>query len=324
MRPSLHTLRISTLATSTLALTIGCSKVTTSASGDEGGSTAAPGASPPSGAAPAMGAGTPSLAFLEGFEGEIDATVTKGTPPAAPMPVAALIKSGKFRFDIPEKLTEGGAGRMLGPKAYAIFDSQGKKLTAVSDARKQAIVIDLNRGADQFKSFGHTSETGGGGAPQGPTTKVTKTGKFDTVAGYKCENWDIASDHHEGTVCVAHEGISWFSVPAAVIPSERAWMLELMDGKHFPLRFIGYGKDGTTEETRLEITKIDKRTLPDSSFEYPADYRVTDLEQMFRGLGGMAGGMAGMPPGAMPPGMPSGFTMPQLPPGFTMPTRKAH
>jgi hypothetical protein len=315
MRPSLHTLAISTLG-----LIIGCSKSTAPASGDQGGSSAATGASAPS-ATPATGAATPSLAFLEGFEGEIDATVTKSSPPAAPMPVAALIKSGKFRFDIPEKLTESGAGRMLGPKAYAIFDSAGKKLTAVSDARNQAIVIDLNRGADQFKSFSRTTEPGGG-ASQGPATKVTKTGKFETIAGYKCENWDITSDHHEATVCVAHEGISWFSVPAAVIPSDRAWMLELMDGKHFPLRFIGYAKDGTTEETRLEITKIDKRTLPDALFQYPADYRVTDLDQMLGALGGMAGGMAGMAPGAMPPGMPSGFTMPQLPPGFKMPTRK--
>jgi hypothetical protein len=303
MRASLNA-----LAFSTMALAIGCSKATTSASGGEGGSAAAPAASGASGAA------APTLAFLEGFEGEIDATVTKSGPAAAPMAVAALIKSGKFRFDIPERLTEGGAARMLGPKAYAIFDSGAKKLSVVADTRKQVFVIDMNKGADQFKTF--TRPTEPGGAPQAQPPKITKTGKFDTVAGYSCENWDIASDHHEGTVCVAHEGISWFSLPASVLPSDRAWMLELMDGKHFPLRFVGYAKDGTTEEGRIEVTKIDKRTLPASAFEYPPDYRVTDLEQMLQGLGGM--------PGGMPPGMPSGFTMPQMPPGFTMPPRKAH
>jgi len=303
---------LSGLAVSTVALAIGCSKATPSSSGDKGGSAAAPGAS-------AVASGGLGLAFLEGFEGEIDAVVKKSGPAAVPMAVGALIKSGKFRFDIPEKLSEGGAARMLGPKAYAIFDSGAKKLSVVSDARKQAIVIDMNKSAEQIKSLGGRPGEPGG-APQGPPTKVTKTGKLETVAGYQCEDWDIASDHHEGTVCVAHEGISWFSLPAAVIPSERAWMLELMDGKHFPLRFVAYAKDGATEESRVEITKIDKKTLLASAFEYPPDYRVVDLDQMLQGLGGMPEGM----PGGTPPGMPSGFTMPRMPPGFTMPTRKAH
>jgi hypothetical protein len=263
------------------------------------------------------------LAFLEGFEGEIDAVLNKSGPAASPIAVAALIKNGKFRFDIPEKLAEGQAARMLGPKAYAIFDSGAKKVSVVSDARKQVIVIDMNKSAEQFKSLGsHPGEPGT--PPQAPPPKITKTGKFETVAGYKCEDWDIASDHHEGTVCVAHEGISWFSIPAAVLPSERAWMLELLDGKHFPLRFVSYGKDGVTEEMRVEITKIDKKSMPASDFEYPPDYRVVDLAQMFQGLGGMPAGMGGGTPAGMPPGMPPG--MPQMPPGFTMPPmpHKAH
>ena len=75
---------------------------------------------------------------------------------------------------------------------------------------------------------------------EGPKTTLTKTGKFDTVAGYKCENWDVASDHRQGTVCVAQEGVSWFHIPMTGIPTEHVWMAELLDGKHFPLRFIGY------------------------------------------------------------------------------------
>ncbi|MGO9838774.1 MAG: DUF4412 domain-containing protein [Polyangiaceae bacterium] len=303
---------------SAVALSVGCSK--TKSAGDDGGAAsgsagaAAPGATS-EGTPAAMG-----LAFLEGFEGEIDAVLKKSGPASSPVAVGALIKSGKFRFDIPEKLSEGAAARMLGPKAYAIFDSGAKKLSVVSDARKQVIVIDMNKTAEQFKSFGsHPGEPGG--PPQAPPPKITKTGKFETVAGYKCEDWDIASDHHEGTVCVAHEGISWFSIPAAVLPSERTWMLELLDGKHFPLRFISYGKDGVTEETRVEITKIDKKPLPASDFEYPPDYRVVDLDQMFQGLGGMPAGMGGGAPPGMPPGM-----HPGMPPGFTMPPmpHKAH
>lgn len=306
-----------TLAVSATLLATSCSKPT--AAGDEGGAGAGPGAP----AAPgAVGAGNPAalgLAFLEGFEGEIDGFMKKGGVAAPPTTMAALIKSGKFRFDLPEKLTEGSAGRMLGPKAYAIFDSGAKKLSVVSDARKQVIVLDMNKSAEQIKSLG--SHPGGPGASQGTPPKITKTGKFETVAGYKCEDWEISSDEREGTVCVAHEGISWFAIPAAMLPSERAWMLELFDGKHFPLRFISYAKEGGAEETRLEITKIDKKTLPDSDFTYPPDYRVMDMDQMFQALGGMPGGMGG----GMAPGMPAGMP-PGLPPGFTMPPmpHKAH
>ncbi len=304
-----------TLAVSATVLATSCSKPT--AGGDEGGAGAGPGAPAAPGAA---GAGNPAalgLAFLEGFEGEIDGFMKKAGAATPPMTMAALIKSGKFRFDLPEKLTEGGAGRMPGPSGVRHLRlGREEALGRVRHAQASHRPRHETASADaQIKSLG--SHPGGPCAPQSPPPKITKTGKYETVAGYKCENWEVTSDHHEGTVCVAHEGFSWFAIPAAVLPSERAWMLELFDGKHFPLRFISYAKEGGAEETRLEITKIDKKALPDSDFTYPPDYRVMDMDQMFQALGGMPGGMGGgtapgMPAG-MPPGMPPGFTMPPMP-----------
>jgi hypothetical protein len=247
--------------------------------------------------AEASGAG---LAFLNGFEGEIDAFARGKQQPQTP--ITAFVKGGKLRFDIPESVGQGSPASMLGPKAYAIFDSGAKKLYVVSDMQKQVIVIDLNKSGEQLKGVGGPHQPGGGGAQQ-PQVKLTKTGKYDTVAGYKCENWDVTSDHREGTVCVAHEGVSWFSVPMTGIPTERLWMAELLDGKHFPLRFVGYDKDGNTEESRVEVTKIDKRSLPASQFEYPPTYRVVDLAQMMAGFGAIPSGMP-PPPHAGPPHRP--------------------
>jgi hypothetical protein len=262
----------------------------------------------------------PSLGtFLTAFEGEIDldAKQTKrdsaGSPPED-MPLALFVKSGKLRVDLPEKLTQGGPAASLGAKAYAIFDSAAKKAYIVSDARKEVIVIDLEKSGEQFKGMARpTTPHGPGGAPANETPpKVTKTGKYDTVAGYKCENWDIASDHREGRACVAQEGVSWLSLPLTGIPTEHAWMLELLDGKHFPLRFVGYSKDGATEEGRIEVTKIDKKTLQASEFEYPPTYKIVDLATMFAMMGRFGAGMPGMPPG-MPPGMAG---MPGMPEGM--------
>jgi hypothetical protein len=263
--------------------TSGCKK--SNPAGDDGGAAAGdlPGVSP--------------LSLLGNFEGEIDLFAKDNKPGAAPTPVAVFVKTGKLRFDVPEKVLAGNGGaNFLGPKAYVIFDSSAKKLDIVSDAQKQVIVIDLNKSGEQLKGIGGggvPSPHGGGAAPSGKPTKITKTGKFDTVAGYKCENWDIAGDQREGTVCVAQEGVSWFSIPMTGIPTEHLWMAELLDGKHFPLRFVGYQKDGTTEESRVEVTKVDKKTLPASQFEYPPSYKVVDLGQMMAGFGALRGGIPG-------------------------------
>ncbi|HEX8791284.1 MAG TPA: DUF4412 domain-containing protein [Polyangiaceae bacterium] len=244
------------------------------------------------------------LAVLDGFEGEIDAFTKDNKPGAVQQPMSLFLKSNKVRFDVPESLKGGGAvapgGSPWGDKGYVIYDGGAKKLWFVDDAKKEAIEIDLNsQGPKPFPGFSPPTphRPGSPSGPSGPATTVTETGKYDTVAGYKCELWDVASDHKEGTLCVATQGLSWMSIPMTGIPTEQAWMLKLFDGNHFPLRYVAYQKDGTTEDRRIEVTKIDKKPLPDTQFQVPAGYKVIDLEKMFSSFG-----------------MPSGMPMPPHPP----------
>lgn len=256
------------------------------------------------GAEGGSGTAAASLAFLSGFEGEIDGFAKDSSKPgAAQVPLAVFVKAAKVKVELPDSLAKR-AGPMLGEKAYAIFDSTAKKLTIVTDAKKEALVIDLNSSGKAFQGITPGAHGGPTGGPTGGTpTKVTKTSKTDTVAGYPCTYWDIASDHKEATVCMGDDGPSWLSLPTTGIPTESAWMLELMDGKHFPLRFIAYAKDGTTEENRIEVTKIDKKSLADTEFQVPAGYKTINLEKMFQGMGmpGIPGGGGfPMPPHPMP------------------------
>lgn len=260
-----------------------------------------------------------ALALLGQFEGEIDLTTTNSEqkPPRADS-LAVFVKSGKVRVDVPEKLR---AGSPLGEGAYVILDSTAKKLEIVATQQQQVFVVDLNTAGDKLKALGSARR----GQQQQEPAKVTlnKTGKFDTVAGRKCENWEATGDSRKSTICVAEEDTSWFQIPLSGLPSEHAWAAELLDGKHFPLRFIAYGKDGVTESQRVEVTKIDKKSLPAANFEYPATYRVSDFGQMFAGLAGMQGGARGMPGGypGMPGGMPAGYPMPSgIPAGYAMPS----
>jgi hypothetical protein len=96
-------------------------------------------------------------------------------------------------------------------------------------------------------------------------------------------------------VCVASEGASWFQLPALGLPSEHAWAAELLDGKHFPLRLVDFGADGK-EKARIEVTKIDKKTLQASKFEVPAGYKVMDLSQLMQGIPGMPSGVPNFKP----------------------------
>jgi hypothetical protein len=240
-------------------------------------------------------AATASLAFLTGFEGEIDGFVKdEKTSGGQQTPIAVMIKNAKIRFEVPEALAKSAPANPLGDKGYVIVDTTAKKLFFVSDAKKEAIELDINS-AGKAMQGAHPTPGPHGAAPQAPPTKVTKTGKTETVAGYTCEDWDIASDHKEGTVCMASDGPSWLSLPTTGIPSDQAWMLDLLDGKHFPLRYVVYGKDGATEESRVEVTKIDKKPQQDSEFQVPAGYKTIDLEKMLSGFGIPGGGMPGIP-----------------------------
>jgi hypothetical protein len=96
---------------------------------------------------------------------------------------------------------------------------------------------------------------------------------------------------------------------------------------------IGYDSAGA-EESRLEVTKVERKPVLDSTFAIPAGYRKMDFTQMMAGVEGMMAGMMGAHHGAGTPGFasasPPGFALPPgmalpsgLPPGVTLPKNTA-
>ncbi|MEO8877452.1 MAG: DUF4412 domain-containing protein [Polyangiaceae bacterium] len=267
------------------------------------------------------GAAAASGGSLSGLEGEIDIAATAKDPgkPDKTVNVAMMVKGNKFRADLPSGI-EGA--EKLG-KIYGIVDSDAKKAYIVLDAQKEVIELDMNKVGDQIKSMKPTT-TRSAAAPGQPEPakyppKITKTGKTDTVAGYSCEIWDIQNtepgDKSKADVCVAQQGVSWFHIPLTGAPAEYAALGELMDGSHFPLRGVATGKDGVTEQGRVEVTKIDKKTLDANLFVPPPTYKVVDIQQAMAGfmsqMGGPgAAGMMGGPGGAGGFGGPGGHLPP--------------
>ena len=279
-------LRSVALVTSLVALSA-CDKLKSAVGGGsaEGGAVGA--------AAPAVAGG--ALPFISGFEGAVS-LVMKGKPAkhaaGGSQAMDLEVKGDKVRLDVPAGMS---GSEMLGGPGYVVLNTPAKKVYVVMDAKKQVLVFDLDKTGEQLKGMA-PSHPGvpSPAAPTSPPPKVTKTGKMDTVAGFACENWEIVQETKKSVACIAQQGASWFTLPITGIPTEHAWMAELMDGKHFPLRFIAYEKDGKTEEMRIEVTKIDKKALAASRFEIPAGYKTMDLAQMMQGFGAGLGAMPGM------------------------------
>ncbi|MEO8799777.1 MAG: DUF4412 domain-containing protein [Polyangiaceae bacterium] len=278
-----------------LLLSVGaCSKIRSMVGGGDGGSSSL----------------LSSGLSLSGFEGEIDLSITakdKGKPDKT-FTVPLLVKANKFRINEPAGIE--GAEKI--GNVYAIVDADAKKAYAVLDQPKQVIEIDLNTVGDQVKAMKPPSPTAstkpGATEPPKYPPKIEKTGKSDTVAGFSCEIWNISStepgDKSHAEVCVSHQGVSWFHLPMTGAPAEFAALGELADGSHFPMRAVGYGKDGV-EEGRMEVSKVDKKTLDAQTFTPPASYKVVDIGQAVQGF--MMGGMTGNPGEMGAPGMRGGF-----------------
>jgi len=310
----LRVVKIRTVAVvSTMCLVVSCKKSDPAAAGAASGAAvqAVPGA--PAAAAPGS---------FAGFEGDV-VLLAKSKKEHQPMPPITLtVKGTNMRFDVPEGLE--GAPK-FGLHTYAIVNTAEKKIYTVVDEQKMVMVMDLDRLAEQMKK---AKPGGAGEAANEPPPKVTKTGHMDTVAGISCEDWDLVSAKgNRGQVCVSGEEASWLSMPSLGLPTEHLWAKELFDGKHLPLRMVGYDAAGA-EENRLEVTKLERKPVPDTTFAIPKGYRMMDFSQMMAGMQGMLSGMMGGTHGAagMPSGLPPGMAMPSglaLPPGMKLPANAA-
>jgi hypothetical protein len=321
----LRAVKIRTVAVlSTMCLVVSCKKSDPAAAG---AASAAPGQTIPAepGAAPAAAPGS-----LAGFEGDVTLLAKSKKREQPTPPITLTVKGTHMRFDLPEGMD--GAPK-FGTHTYAIVDTAEKKLYTVVDEQKMVMVMDLDRLSEQMKK----AKAPGAGAAEAanePPPKVTKTGKKDTVAGMSCEEWEMVSAKgNRGNVCVSGEEASWLSMPSLGLPAEHLWAKELFDGKHLPLRMVGYDAAGA-EETRLEVTKLERKPIADTMFEIPKGYRMMDFSQMMAGMqnmfGGVMGGGHGAPgsPSGLPPGLnlPPGMAMPSglaLPPGMTLPKNTA-
>lgn len=208
-----------------------------------------------------------TLASLVGFEGEIDMQITMpalaglgvGGGAAAPMTINMKLKGDKIRMEY----TMPGLPSARG--SATIIDGAAKKSYTLMPTTKEYLETDL----DPKK----------GGAPTAPppSTKpkpvVTKTGRTEKIAGYSCEVVTVAEPgtraHSE--LCVSR-GLSFLGMgvgPFSKLGSE-AGLGDALEGG-FPLRLETFDTSGASM-MKMEATRIDKTSEPDSDFQVPPGY----------------------------------------------------
>lgn len=224
-----------------------------------------------------------ALASLVGFEGEIDMSLAMpalagiaGSGPGG-MTIAMKLKGDKMRmaYTIPGMPAAGGSA--------TIIDGAAKKSYTLMPATKQYLETDL----DPAKRTAAAPSV-----PSAPTPVVSKTGRTDTVAGYSCEIVSVVQPPSlaRSELCLSR-GLTFLGMgvgPFSRLGGGAPWADALQGG--FPLRMETFDASGTSI-MKMEATRIDKTSEPDSLFEVPPGY--TNVSAYAPTVGGAAGGTKG-------------------------------
>jgi hypothetical protein len=190
--------------------------------------------------------------FGSGFEGSITMHVHSE---AGDSDMVIETKSDKMRF-------HAGEGT-----SYMLYDPGSSKVTMVNDATKTYSEIDFAR-------------PGGPKANTSPdTARIDKSGKHETVAGVDCERWTVHDGGKRSEVCIA-QGIAFFDMGSLKSGHGAGGLAkELRDKKLFPLRDVEYDASGK-ELSRMEVTKVEKKTISDAELSVPKGYAKIALPGM--------------------------------------------
>jgi hypothetical protein len=226
------------------------------------------------------------------FEGEVEMQITmKDARGGMPSEIVIGIKQPKYRVDVTQGAPKGVGGSP--PEGAFLVDSDQKKAWVLVPSTQTAMAIDL-------ASMKPPSGAAAPDQPSAPRTipaqlpseppVIDKTGTQDVVAGYTCEIWNIKTKSNRAEVCVA-EDITWIDLGSLGWSSPQLAVAALASGANrFPLRAVLFDGAGT-EVSRMQATRIEKKTLESARFAVPPEYRVVDMQGMLGGFG--AGGLPG-------------------------------
>jgi hypothetical protein len=211
------------------------------------------------------------------FEGEIALSLQGRGAGAKATPALMRLKATRMRFDA-ELDDEGGA-------ITQIVDGSQGMLTTLAHGPEVTLVLPMDHMNEVLAPWLLDAK---GAQPARP--KVRRTERQARVAGHSCRDWDYATEGGDrGSVCLSELVAGWLGVSGEATPT---WAASLFDGPRFPLRFVNYDETGK-EAGRLEVHRIQVKSIPDDVFDVPAGYRRVSASSLM-------GGEALVPPPGVP------------------------
>ncbi len=199
-----------------------------------------------------------SVRAAEKFEGRVHMELSSGKK-KEPMGVDYAIKGSKLRMDMPQD----GGGRRGGGTGGMIFDTENQEMIILMENNGEKMF--MRRSMKDAIAKAQEKQTKERSAP-------VATGRTETIAGYTAAEYKYTDEKGEVTDLWLAKGLGTFMYPAAQNPMGRGgppmspeWEKIAREGGFFPLRVIGHNSKGA-ETSRMEVTRIEKTTLPDSLF----------------------------------------------------------
>ena len=219
----------------------------------------------------------PCALHAETFEGKLTMSMTSSSKEGN-QTLNLSLKEGFMRTDI-----QSARGTMS-----AIMDSKNQQMIILMPQQRMYMVQPLNPPGQAPVQ----------GAPAASDATLQDTGVKETILGYVCTKFVATSSRGTAQIWVTDQLGTFTGLfhgaggPMGHRPqAPQAWESALKGHNFFPMRVISNNKEGTF---RLEVTSVEKTSLPDSDFAAPDGWRKFDMGAM------MGGAMPGGYPGSRP------------------------
>ncbi|MGE0127246.1 MAG: DUF4412 domain-containing protein [Blastocatellales bacterium] len=207
------------------------------------------------------------------FEGAITAKMFAGDQP---MEIKYAIKGTRTRVET--QLSQGGT-----QTGVMLMDLSSSTQTMMMPQTKTYMTM----------NWGDVADTMMKDVPD-ETFKATTTGKTETVAGFTCQHW-LVGDKQDTDICLA-QGLGYFGGGGqsggvfdklknlALGDKMKAQLAanpefaKFVEGGAFPLKMAQI--ENGQSKTIMEVTNVERKSLDDSLFTVPADYKKMEIPGM--------------------------------------------
>jgi hypothetical protein len=197
----------------------------------------------------------PSVLQAQSFEGVVEYKVTteEGT-----MPMTYMMKGDNVRVEM-----EGRPGM----KMVLLLDTKEGKTVMLMEKMKMYMEMPSTPPPESDEA----------------KPEVTKTGKSQKILGYECQQFLVKEGDKSSDVWITKE-LGKFQMFKMGGPrgrnNDEAWQKLIGDEGGFPL--LATTKEGDEQLSKMEATRIEKKSLDDVLFKIPDGYKPMDSSMMRR------------------------------------------